>query len=81
MLCVSRYAHSKSNWGPITIGDNRVHGSGKVHGWKTCTNQWELLPKTLKCKQKNRRSTVAGVHASFGKLPFRPKKVSERVES
>ena len=57
---VSRCIHS--NRRPITKEDNRVHGSGKVHSWKTCQNQRELFH--YKQKRDNRRSTVAGVYTS-----------------
>ena len=40
MLYVRRYYSSRE---PITKEDNRVHGSGKVHSWKTCKKQMEAF--------------------------------------
>ena len=62
--CVSLRMYSYSNRGPITKGDNRVHGWVKVHGWKACTKPMEVVPKKFKYKQKkdNRGSTIEGVY-------------------
>ena len=40
-----------SNRGPITKEDNRVHGSGKVHRWKTCTKPMGTVAKKSYTKE------------------------------
>ena len=59
-VCLCMYTHS--NQGLYNIKkENRVHGYGKVHSWKTCTKPMGANAKNLvQTKRDNRRSMVGG---------------------
>ena len=56
--------HVPLSRGPITKEDNRVHSSGKVHSWKTCTTPMgAVYTRKLGYKQKMDKRIVTRLQA------------------